>query len=236
MDIWIVSSLGLFTNTAAGTCPTQLFVQTYVFLPALSSLFFSFCLLLPLFLSSFSSSLSLPPYFFSVSLPCGTGVQIGEGNHIFRPLAPSINVFRTPLSSFGPSSSWFHSVLLSSAATGGISRCALEYVQLFVKTCNCLHLTSTHNSSTGWRPPSCLSLPFISGLEVLSFALGTCEVVSPWFASLTVYLLMFPRWRQAPSRFSPLQAKPRLASSQVFLYSLWKKSLGHIHRSGAARP
>ena len=35
-----------------------------------------------------------------------------------------------------------------------------------------MHLTSTHNSSTGWRPPSCLSFPFISGLEVLSFALG----------------------------------------------------------------
>lgn len=129
-----------------------------------------------LLLFSFSSSL----FFFQslFHLLCCPGVQMGEVSHIFRSVAPSISVFRTPLSSFCPSSSWSHSVLLSSTATGGISGCALQYVQLFVKNCGCLHLTSTHISSTGWRPPSCLSLPFISGLEVLSFALGPCEGVT----------------------------------------------------------
>lgn len=135
--ILVVSSLGLFTNTAAGSRPAQLFVQTCIFFPALSSFFFSppassflcpchpFPLLFPFLLIFFFQSL------FHVF--CGTGVQIGEVDHIFRPVAPSINVFRTPLSCFCPSSSWFHSVLLSSTATGSISGCAFEYVQLFVK-------------------------------------------------------------------------------------------------------
>ena len=39
--ILVVSSLGLFTNTAAGSRPAQLFVQTCIFFPALSSFFFS---------------------------------------------------------------------------------------------------------------------------------------------------------------------------------------------------
>lgn len=39
--ILFFSSLGLFTNTATGSRPAQLFVQAYVFLPALSSFFLS---------------------------------------------------------------------------------------------------------------------------------------------------------------------------------------------------
>ena len=143
----------------------------------------------------------------------GNTQQRTRSNQNNYDVAPSINVFRTPLSSFCPSSSWFHSVLLSSTATGGISRCTLEYVQLFVKTCNCLHLTSTHNSSTGWRPPSCLSFPFISGLEVLSFALGPCEVVSPRFASPTVYLLVFPRWTPGS-----LQILTTISKTQISIF------------------
>ena len=71
--ILVVFSLGLFTDTAAGSCPAQLFVQTYVFLPALSSLFFSFCLLIPLFLSSFYSSLSLFLLFCGLTTPLSGG-------------------------------------------------------------------------------------------------------------------------------------------------------------------
>ena len=113
------------------------FLCKHAFSFLLSPLSFSLPLLPPsfvlaiLFLFSFPSSLFFFQSLFHVF--CGTGVQIGEVDHIFRPVAPSINVFRTPLSCFCPSSSWFHSVLLSSTATGSISGCAFEYVQLFVK-------------------------------------------------------------------------------------------------------
>ena len=127
--ILFFSSLGLFTNSAAGSRPHS-FLCEHTFSFPLSPLSFSLALpppscdlVIPL-LFSFPSSL----FFFQslFHLLCCPGVQMGEVSHIFRSVAPSISVFRTPPSSFCPSSSWSHSVLLSSTPTGGISGCALQ--------------------------------------------------------------------------------------------------------------
>ena len=115
-------------------------------------------------------------------------------------------------------------------AAGSVTACVLEYVPMLVKECGCVHLILTHISGAGWRPPS-LYKSFIH-LWIHSSLLLLCTLFLRGLHCPPFTSPFSPRGHQAPSSSSPPQAKPRLTSSHISLYSPWKKSRGIYTRVG----